>query len=114
MVVSVELSIGVIISAVPLAHASMIPSPACSCIRMFSDVIRMLSIIIPTTRMSPERLRMLSDIPNTKKARKVIMSATVMLIAVTTGVLKSPIKTNATISISTRLEMKFSFSVTME
>ena len=57
---------------------------------------------------------MLSDIPNTKKARKVMMSATVMLIAVTTGVLKSPIKTNATISISTRLEMKFSFSVTME
>ncbi len=60
-VVNEELSIGVIISDVPLSQARMSVSPFCRYWVMFSVTITELSIIMPTARISPESEMMLSD-----------------------------------------------------
>ena len=61
MVVSDELSMGVIISVAPDAQALRSARPRSRCCEMFSVTMMELSIIMPTARISPESEMMLSD-----------------------------------------------------
>ena len=61
MVVSDELSMGVIISVVPAAQARFKDQPRSLYCDMFSVTMMELSIIIPTARISPESEMTLSD-----------------------------------------------------
>ena len=64
IVVSVELSIGVITSLVPMLQASSSVYPFDRYCMIFSVTMIELSIIIPSARISPEREMMFSDILN--------------------------------------------------
>jgi len=61
MVVSDELSIGVITSVVPAAQARFREYPFSLYCEMFSVTIMELSIIIPTARINPDNEMMLND-----------------------------------------------------
>ena len=64
MVVRDELSIGVIISEVPVTTARFSEYPFSRYCDTFSVTIMELSIIIPTARISPESEITLSEIPH--------------------------------------------------
>ena len=64
-VVSTELSIGLLTSAVPLSTAVRKSSPRCHLAVMLSVSTMVLSTIMPTPKMSPEREMMLIVIPMT-------------------------------------------------
>ena len=61
MVVSDELSIGVMTSVVPAAQARFSEYPLSRYCEMFSVTMMELSIIIPTARIKPEREMTLND-----------------------------------------------------
>ena len=105
--VSDELSIGVIISAVPRAHEAISVSPRSQCCEMFSVTINALSIIMPTTSTMPDNEMVLSEILNMKKNRNVSIMASIMHIATITGAFMSPMNSSAATNIKIKASTKF-------